>query len=126
MLNTKDTYDDSRTQVKKSVGFTGKIAVTLGLLHAIMILTGSLPTYLHQITTPLVYAVCRRDDGAGQPTRREHVEIKLDELRRAMEERGLKISRNNTEYLGTTSTKTQRSIYWEILKESEDIHDFGG
>ena len=73
-----------------------------------------------------MYAVCRRDDGAGQPTRREHVERKLDELRRAMEERGLKISRNNTEYLGTTSTKTQRSIYWERLKESEDIHDFGG
>ena len=91
-----------------------------------MILTGSLPTYLHQITTPLVYAVCRRDDGAGQPTRREHVEIKLDKLRRAMEERGLKISRNNTEYLGTTITKTQRFIYWERLKESEDIHDFGG
>ena len=42
-----------------------------------------------------------------------------------MEERGLKISRNNTEYLGTTSTKTL-SIYWERLKESEDIHDFGG
>ena len=74
-----------------------------------------------------MYAVCRRDDGAGQPTRREHVEIKLDELRRAMEERGLKISRNNTEYLvRTTSTKKQRSIYWERLKESEDIHDFGG
>ena len=80
-----------------------------------MILTESLPTYLHQITTPLVYAVCRRDYGAGHHTRREHVEIKLDELRRAMEERGLKISRNNTEYLGTTSTKTLRSIY-----------DFGG
>ena len=91
-----------------------------------MILTESLPTYLHQIITLLVYAVCRRDEGAGQPTRREHVEIMLDELRRAMEERGLKISRNNTEYLGTTSTKTQRSIYWEILKESEDIHVFGG
>ena len=69
-----------------------------------------------------MYAVCKRDDGAGQPTRREHVERKLDELRRAMEERGLKISRNNTEYLGTTSTKTQRSIYWERLKEIEDIH----
>ena len=41
-----------------------------------MILTESLPTYLNQITTPLVYAVCRRDDGAGQPIRREHVEIK--------------------------------------------------
>ena len=112
MLNTKDTYEDSRTQVKNIVGFIGKIAVTLGLATS-MILTESLPTYLHQITTPLVYAVCRRYDGAGQPTRREHVEVKLDELRRAMEERVLKISRNNTEYLGTTNTKTQRSIYWE-------------
>ena len=73
-----------------------------------------------------MYAVCRRYYGAGQPTRREHVEIKLDELRRAMEERGLKISRNNTEYLGITSTKTQRSIYLERLKESEDIHELGG
>ena len=94
-----------------------------------MILTESLPTYLgylHQMTTPLGYAVCRRDDGAGQPTRREHVEIKIDELRRVMEERGLKISRNNTEYLGTSSTKTQRSVYWERLNESEDINDFGG
>ena len=43
-----------------------------------------------------------------------------------MEERGLEISRNNTEYLGTANTKTQRSIYWERIKESEDIHDFGG
>ena len=33
MLNTKDTYDDSRTQVKNSVGFIGKIAVTLRLLQ---------------------------------------------------------------------------------------------
>ena len=125
MLNTKDTYEDSRTQVKNSVGFIGKIAVTLGLLQCSS-LSSYLPIYVHQITTPLVYAVCRRDYGDGQPTRREHVERKLDELRRAMEERGLKISRNNTEYLGKTSTKTQRSIYWERLKESEDIHDFGG
>ena len=33
MLHTKDTYEDSRTQVNNSVGFIGKIAVTLGLLQ---------------------------------------------------------------------------------------------
>ena len=111
MLHTKDMYEDSRTQLKNRVGFIGKIAVTLELLQL-----SSLSPYLHQRATPLVYAVCRRDDGAGQPTRRGHVERKLGELRRAMEERGLKISSNNTEYLGTTNTKTQGSIYWERLK----------
>ena len=33
-------------------------------------------------------------------TRREHVERKLEQRRRAMEEQGLKISGKNTEYLG--------------------------
>ena len=33
-------------------------------------------------------------------TRREHVERKLQEWRRAMDERGFEISRKNTEYLG--------------------------
>ena len=46
-----------------------------------------------------MYAVCIRYR-AMQHYRRDHVERKLDELRRATEERGLKISRRKTEYLG--------------------------
>ena len=40
------------------------------------------------------------DDIVLCSTRRDHVERKLDEWRRAMGERGLKISRRKTEYLG--------------------------
>ena len=40
------------------------------------------------------------DDVVLCSTRRDHVERKLEEWRRAMEERGLKIGRRKTEYLG--------------------------
>ena len=40
------------------------------------------------------------DDIVRCSTRSDHVERKLEEWRRAMEERGLKISRRKTEYLG--------------------------
>ena len=42
------------------------------------------------------------DDTVLCSTRRERLERKLGEWRRAMEERGLKISRKKTEYLGCT------------------------
>ena len=52
----------------------------------------------HQRAAPWC-AVCRRYSDV-QYYRREHVDRKLEECRRAMEERGLKISRRKTEYLG--------------------------
>ena len=46
------------------------------------------------------YCMLFTDDIVLCSTRREHVQRKLDEWRRAMEERGLEISRKKTAYVG--------------------------
>ena len=52
-----------------------------------------------------------------------HAERKLKEWRRAMEERGLKISRRQTEYLGVQCTSICRYPFTgRVCKEGEDIH----
>ena len=61
----KYTYEDARTQVKTSIGLTGKITVRVGLHQG-----SSLSPYLFDMildvmgraskSSPLVYAVCRR------------------------------------------------------------------
>ena len=53
------------------------------------------------------------DDIVLCSTRRDHVERKLEEWRRAMVERGLKIIIRKTEYWGTTNINMQRSSYME-------------
>ena len=87
-------------RVKTSVGVTDKTTVGVGLHQG-----SSLSPYLFDmilgrgIKEQPPWCMLFADDIVLCSTRREHVERKLEEWRRAMEERGLKISRKKTEYL---------------------------
>ena len=100
----KDTYGDARTHVETSIGVTGKITVRVGLHQG-----SSLSPYLFDMILDVMgrgikeqspWCMLFADDIVLCSTRKYHVERKLEEWRRAIEERGLKISRRKSEYLG--------------------------
>ena len=125
----KDTYEDAQTPVKTSIGLTGKITVRVGLHQG-----SSLSPYLFDMILDVMgrgikeqhWCMLFADDIVLSSNRRDHVERKLEEWRTAMEERGLKISRRKTEYLGCN----EHQVRGRDSKESEDIHipgiDVGG
>ena len=100
----KDTYEDARTQVKPSIGLTGHITVRVGLHQG-----SSLSPYLFDMILDVMgrgikeqppWCMLFAYDIVLCSTRRDHVQRKLEEWKTAMEERGLKIRRRKTEYLG--------------------------
>ena len=98
----KDTCEDARTQVKTSIGVTGKITVRVGLHQG-----SSLRPYLFVMILDVMGrslkeqppGVCYSQTIVLCISRRDHVERKLEEWRRSTEERGLKDSRRKTEDL---------------------------
>ena len=101
MCASLPTHENTRIQVKTSIGVTGKITVRVGLHQG-----SSLSPYLFDMILDVMrrgikeqppWCMVFADDIVLCSTRREHVERKLEEWRSAMEERGLKISRKNTE-----------------------------
>ena len=100
----KDTYEDARTEVKTSIGLTGKITDRVGLHQG-----SSLSPYLFDSILDVMWRSTKEqppwsmlfaDDIVLCSTGIDHVERELEEWRRAMEERVLNISRKKTEYLG--------------------------
>ena len=97
----KDTYVKAGTKVKSSVGLTSTITVRVGLHQG-----SSLSSYLFDLVMDVLGRVIDEqppwcmffaDDIVLCSTIRGDVERKLEEWRKAIEERGLKISRKKTE-----------------------------
>ena len=95
----KDTYVEARIK-KSSVGLTSTITVRVGLHQG-----SSLSPYLSDFVMDVLgrgikehWRTLFADDIVLCSTRREEVERKLEEWRKAIEERGLKISTKKTEY----------------------------
>ena len=91
MRLVKDTYEDARTQVKTSIGLTGKITVRVGLHQG-----SSLSPHLFDMILDVMgrgikeqppWCMRCADDIVLCSTRRDHVERKHEEWRTAMEER---------------------------------------
>ena len=103
VMIVQDMYEGARTRVKSSVGITDIIPVGVGLHQG-----SSLSPYLFAMIMDVLargikdlspWCMLYADDIVLCGTRREVVEKKLEEWRRAMEDRGLKINRKKTVYL---------------------------
>ena len=96
-------YEGARAWVNSSVGLTSKFPVSVGLHqvsspspHLFAMILDVFASWINDLSPwcMLYYA----DGIAFCGTRRVDVEKKLEEWRRAMEERGLKINRKKTVY----------------------------
>ena len=103
IMIVQDMYEGARTRVKSSVGLTDMIPVGVGLHQG-----SSLSPYLFAMIMDVLargikdispWCMLYADDIVLCGTRIEVVEKKLEEWRRAMEDRGLKINRKKTVYL---------------------------
>ena len=103
LMIVQDMYEGARTRVKSSVGLTDTIPVRIGL-HQQSSLSPYLFTMIMDALTRGIkdlspWCTLYADDIVLCATRREVVEKKVEEWRRAMEDRGLNINRRETVYL---------------------------
>ena len=99
----QDMYKDVKTLVRSSVGNTEKFTVKVGL-HQGSVLSPYLFDLVMGVITKDVkeappWSTMFADDIVLCGNTREEVERKTETWRRAMEERGLKVSRKKTEYM---------------------------
>ena len=109
----KDMYKDVKTIVRSSVGDTEKFPVKVGLHQG-----SALSPYLFDIVLDIItedvrdvspWTMMFADDVVLCGRSRQEVETKLEDWRRVLEERGLKVNRRKTEHLAFNET-TDSSI----------------
>ena len=127
---TQDMYERAEANVKSSVGLTESFPVNVGLHQG-----SALSPYLFDLVMDVVsqgirdqspWCMLFADDIVLCSTRREVVEEKLEEWRREIEGRGLKISRKKTEYLRLKNSENgEVSLQGEVLKRVENFKYLG-
>ena len=126
----QDMYKGVRTQVKSAVGLTRHVPVMVGLHQG-----SALSPYLFNLVMDVMtnsikekapWCMMFADDIVLCSTNREEVEQKLENLRRSLEERGLKISRKKTEYLEFNGNEKEHvKMQGEKLKRVENFNYLG-
>ena len=125
-----DMYEGARTRVRSSVGLTGWITVRVGLHQG-----SSLSPYLFDLIMDVLaqgvkdqapWCMLFADDIVLCSTSKEEVERKAENWRRALEDRGLKISRKKTEYLRFCEEGDEEvRLQGEILKRVDSFKYLG-
>ena len=119
VMIVQDMYEGARTRVKSSVGLTDMIPVGLWLHQG-----SSLSPYIFAMIMDVLARVIKdlppgcmlyADDIVLCGTRSQVVEKKLEEWRRAMEDRGLKINSKKTVYL---RFKRRWELGWKLRYQS--------
>lgn len=127
----QDMYRDVNTQVRTAAGVTDKFPVSVGLHQG-----SALSPYLFNLVMDVIvrdileeapWTMLFADDIVLVAETREEVEEKLNRWRDVLESRGLKISRNKTEYMqmGEQDDDNQLHLEQERLKKVEAFRYLG-
>ncbi|XP_069989458.1 uncharacterized protein [Penaeus vannamei] len=122
-------YEGARTRVRTSVGTTGWISVRVGLHQG-----SSLSPYLFDLIMDVLaegvkeqtpWCMMIADDIFIANTSKEEIGCKLDKWKMALEDRGLKVSKEKIEYLDFCEEEGEMRMQGEVLKRAEKFKYLG-